>query len=225
MQTPQIAAPPEFQADPILKLDEPELIKILKDPEATVFQKNVACRRLAWIGTKESVPALAALLTNAQLAHYARFALKPIPDHMVDAALLAVLPKLKGKLLVGVVNTMGQRQDAGAVEPLAKLMAGPDAEVAEAAASSIGKISGAAAAKALQAGLVRTKGPVRTAIADAGLVCAEGLMAQGDRKGALALYDALSRPDIPRTARLAAMHSAFAAETSYRRPRTPAPPK
>ena len=221
MQTPQIAVPPEFQADPFLKLDEPALIKIVKDPESTVFQKNVACRRLALIGTKEAVPALAALLTSAELAHYARFALKPIPDPSVDAALLAAIPRLKGKLLVGVVNTIGQRQDARAVEPLAKLMLGPDAEVAEAAALSLGQISGPAAAKALQSALARTKSPVRSAVADAGLVCAEGLLSQGDRKGALALYDALSRPDIPRTPRLAAMHSAFAAETSFSRPRTP----
>jgi HEAT repeat protein len=221
MQSPQIAIPPEFQADPILKLEEPALIQILKDPASTVFQKNVACRRLAWVGTKDSVPVLAAMLTDAQLAHYARFALKPIPDPSVDAALLAAIPKVKGKLLIGVINTIGQRQDGQAVEPLNKLLYGPDAEVAEAAASSIGRISGPAAAKALQSALARTKGPVRNAVADACLVCAEGLMAKGDRKGALALYDALSRPDIPRVARLAAMHSAFAAETSFTRPRQP----
>jgi HEAT repeat protein len=225
MQSPQIAVPPEFQAEPILKLDEPALIQILKDPESTVFQKNVACRRLALIGTAAAVPALAALLTHAELAHYARFALKPIPDPAVDAALLAAIPKVKGRLLVGVVNTIGQRQDAEAVEPLSKLMMSADPEVAEAAALAIGKIGGPGAAKVLLAGLNRTKSSLRTALADAALICAEGLLAKGDRPAALALYDALSRPGIPRTARLAAMHSAFAAETSFSRPRTPAPPK
>jgi hypothetical protein len=56
-------------------------------------------------------------------------------------------------------------------------------------------------------------------VAAAGLVSAEGLMASGDRKQALALYDVLSRMDIPRPVRLAAMHSTIAAETALGRPR------
>ena len=57
------------------------------------------------------------------------------------------------------------------------------------------------------------------AVAEAGLMCAEGLMAQGDREGALALYDVLSLRDIPRSVRLAAMHSTIEAETSLSRPK------
>ena len=94
-----------------------------------------------------------------------------------------------------------------------------DAEVAQAAAASLGRISGPRATQALRDGLAKTKGPVRTAVAGAGLVCAEGLMAQNDRKGAFALYDTLSRPDMPKSVRLAAMHSTIAAETSLTRPR------
>ena len=55
--------------------------------------------------------------------------------------------------------------------------------------------------------LPKTKGAVRTAVADAGLVCAEGLIAQGDRKQAMSMYDTLSRPEMPRTVRVAAMHT------------------
>ena len=54
--------------------------------------------------------------------------------------------------------------------------------------------------------------PVRTAVADAALVCAESL----DRAGALALYDTLSRLDIPKPVRMAARHSAFTAEVRER---------
>ena len=43
--------------------------------------------RLAMVGTKDAVPALAALLTDPQLSHYARFGLVPIPDPSVDDAL------------------------------------------------------------------------------------------------------------------------------------------
>jgi hypothetical protein len=219
----QAVIPPEFQAAKIMAMDSPQLVQILKDPGSTLFQKVKACQRLAMVGSKEAVPVLAALLPDPQLAHYARFGLVPIPDPSVDDALRDALKKLKGKLLVGVINSIGQRQDAKAVAPLAKLMYDADIEVAQAAVASLGRISGPQAAKALQDGLAKTKGAVRTAVAQAGLVCAEGLMAQGDRQGSFTFYDTLSRRNIPKPVRLAAMHSTISAETSLTRPRT-APP-
>jgi HEAT repeat protein len=211
--------PPEFQAAKIMTLDSPQLVQILKDPAATVFQKAKACMRLAMVGTKEAVPALAALLGDPRFSHYARFGLVPIPDPSVDDALRGALKTVKGKLLVGVIDSIGQRKDAKAVDALAKMMYDTDAEVAQAAAAALGRISGPQATKALQDGLAKTKGPARTPVAAAGLVCAEGLLAQGDRKGALALYGALSRPDMPRSVRLAAMHSTIAVETALGRSR------
>jgi HEAT repeat protein len=211
--------PPEYQSEPYLKIDEAQLIGILKDPKSTVFQVNIACRRLALIGTRQAVPPLAALLSNPELAHYARYALKPIPDPSVDDALRAALPKLKGKLLVGVINTIGDRRDTKAVDALARLMYSPDLEVGTAAAASLGLISGAAAAKALQDGLGKARGPLRTEVAASCLVCAEGLIAQGDETRAFAFYDVLSRPGIPKTVRLAAMHATIDADTPLARRR------
>lgn len=200
------------KADELLHLNEAALIRILEDAGAPVFQKNVACRRLAVIGTKAAVPALAAMLADARLAHYARFALGPNPDRAVDDALRAQLNKLKGRLLVGVIDTIAQRRDTGALEPLGKLLRDRDAEVAAAAAAAIGVIGGLAAARHLQEALGRTKDSVRAAVADAGLVCAERLLATGERQRAMALYAMLSRLDMPKPARMAALHSAFLAE-------------
>ena len=55
--------------------------------------------------------------------------------------------------------------------------------------------------------------------ADASLVYAERLLAEGKRAQALALYTSLSGPDMPKTARLAAMHGIIREETSTSRPR------
>jgi HEAT repeat protein len=85
----------------------------------------------AEIGTKQAVPALAALLADPKLAHYARYGLEPIPDPSVDKALRDALGKIKGRPLVGVINSIGQRKDA---------------EVADAAAAALGRISGTPAA-------------------------------------------------------------------------------
>lgn len=211
--------PPEFKAETVTRLEPPQLVEILRDPEASVFAKAKACQQLARVGGKEAVPALAPLLTDERLAHYARFALEPIPEPAADDALREAIPKVKGRLLVGVINSIGHRRDPKAAALLSKLLYATDTEVAQAAAAALGRISGPQAAKALQDGLTRTKGGVRTAVAQAALVCAEGLLAHGDRKQALALYDTLSRPGIPRAVRLAAMHSTIAVETSLKRAR------
>jgi hypothetical protein len=65
-----------------------------------------------------------------------------------------------------------------------------DPQVAEAAAAAIGNIGGPAAAKVLRDALGKTRGPLRAAVAVAGLLCAESLLARGDRAGALALRHA-----------------------------------
>jgi HEAT repeat protein len=220
-----VEPPPEFRSGKIMSMDSPRLVAILKDPAATGFQRMKACQRLAMVGTKDAVPTLAAMLTDPKLAHYARFALVPIPDPSVDDALREAANKLKGQLLVGVLNSIGQRQDVKAIPLLTRLLFGRDAELASVAAASLGRISGPSATQALRDALLKAKGVVRTAAAEAGLVSAEGLMARGDRQGALALYGVLSRPDMPKSVRLAAMHSTIAAETSLARPRPAPPPK
>jgi HEAT repeat protein len=211
--------PPEFQSESIDKLPPDDLVRLLKDASATTFQKAKACQQLASVGTKEAVPALAALLVHPQLSVYARYGLEPIADPSVDEALRGALPKAKGALRIGVINSIGYRRDTAAVPVLSKLVYSPDAQAAQAAAAALGKISGIPAANALRSALVRTKDPVRKAVAAACLVCAEGLLEKGSRAEALSLYDTLTRTTIPKPVRLAAMHGVIAAETALTRPR------
>ena len=111
-----------------MALDEAQLIQILKDPQKPLFAKAKACQRLAVTGTRQAVPALAALLADPQVAHYARFGLEPIPDPSVDAALRDALKKLKGKLQTGVIQSISNRRDAKAVKPVAQLLPLPVTE-------------------------------------------------------------------------------------------------
>ncbi|HWR50905.1 MAG TPA: HEAT repeat domain-containing protein [Bryobacteraceae bacterium] len=219
VKPPKAVPPPEFQSESIDKLTPADLVNVLKNPSATTFQKAKACQRLASVGTKEAVPALTALLAHPQLSVYARYSLEPIADPSADEALRSALPRVTGKLRVGVINSIGHRGDAAAVSALSRLLYAPDTEAAQAAAAALGKISGVPAANALRTALASTKDPVRKAVAAAGLVCAEGLLAQGSRAEALSLYDTLTRTTIPKPVRLAAMHGVIAAETSLARPR------
>src|ERR1041384_3351999 len=70
-------------------------IETLRSADATLFQKAKACQRLAIGGARAAVPALAALLSDEKLGHYARYGLEPIPDPTVDEALREALGKLK----------------------------------------------------------------------------------------------------------------------------------
>lgn len=217
---PKPPEPPlEFQEGDISTMDAPGLIGILTDAGSTEFRKAKACQRIGELGAKEAVPALAALLGSEHLNTYARYGLEPIADPSADDALRAALPKLKGNLLIGVINSIGKRRDAKAGPALVKLMYGADPNVARAATEALGGIGGVSSMKELQTALGRTRGEARAAVADAALVCAERLLAEGKRDQAMALYASLSGPDIPKPARLAAMSGIIREETAIGRPR------
>src|SRR5262245_61406660 len=67
-----------YAADP----SEQELIATLRSGQPE--EKALACKKLAIYGTKECVPDLATLLSDAHLASWARIALEAIPDPAAD---------------------------------------------------------------------------------------------------------------------------------------------
>jgi hypothetical protein len=101
--------------------EETKLIDVLKSG-ADQKAKADACMSLARYGTKDAVPALAALLTDEKLSHMARYGLEPIPDPSVDVALREALGKVKGRLLTGVIGSCGVRHDSQAIQPIAALL-------------------------------------------------------------------------------------------------------
>jgi len=209
-RTPAPTVPPEFDALPIWKLEPAKLVAMVKDANSTVFQKAIACKKLAFVGGKEAVQPMAALLSHPQLACYARFGLEPNPDPSVDDALRAALPKLKGKLQVGVITTIGVRKDAKALDALTRLIDDSDAMVAGAAAASVGMIGGMQASRALQSALAKPQAPVFPVAARATLLCAESLIAS-NRPRAMELYGLMSATTMPEPVRRAALRALNAA--------------
>ena len=88
--------------------------------EAGVHEKARACQQLAVVGGPAAVPALASLLDHEPLADYARSGLEAIQDPAAGEALRKALPRLKGRLLAGAVNSLGVRRDTAAVPDLAE---------------------------------------------------------------------------------------------------------
>ncbi|NOX53394.1 MAG: hypothetical protein GXP27_02945 [Planctomycetes bacterium] len=188
-----------------------KLVQLLQSPDASLHDKAVACKRLALFADKSAVPVLAKLLTDEKLSHYARFALEPIPDPAVDAALRTALKQVKGRLLVGVINSIGQRQDAGAIGDLKQLLSDSDPQVAAAAAAALGRIGTPATAAILKKELTDASAAQRAAAADACLACAETLLKKGQKNEAIALYDAVRQANLLTHQRVAGTFGAIRA--------------
>jgi len=124
----------------IMALPLDRLIALLQAPDASIYAKAKACQRLAVVGDKSAVPALAALLAEPRLSHYARFALEPNPDPSADDALRDALRKTRGNLQVGIINSIGRRRDGKAIPALGKLLNDRDPEVARAASAALAGI-------------------------------------------------------------------------------------
>ena len=130
---------------------EEKLLAVLRMTEATLDAKTFVCRCLRQIGSAKCVPAVAPLLADEKLSHMARWALQGNDTAEAGKALRDALVTVKGNQLVGVISSVGERRDAQAVGALSDLAKDADAAVAGAAMSALGRIGGAAAAKALEA--------------------------------------------------------------------------
>ncbi len=176
---------------------ERELIAVLQS-DAPAADKAITCKRLAIHGTSESVAELAKLLPDAQLSSWARIALEAIPGAAADEALRTASEKLSGDLLVGTINSIGVRRDAGAVATLTSRLRDQDAQVASAAAVALGRIGDEPATQALRAALKDAPVTVRSAVAEGCVLCAERLHAAGRSDEAVEIYDEVRRAEVPK---------------------------
>ena len=161
-------------------------------------------RALKTMGSAQAVPALAPLLTDENLSHMARYALERIQAPEAAAALRDALPKVNGKLKVGVIGSLGVRRDADSAKALAGLLGDGDQAVATTAAHALGLIGSSEAGKALGAAVKKAPAGLKPAIVDACLTCAEQLLTDGKKAEAVVLYQSLSGADQPKHVRFAA---------------------
>jgi HEAT repeat protein len=202
-------------ADTTISAKEKEraLIQVLRS-DAPPDEKAITCKKLAIYGDDDAVPALAPLLTDERFASWARIALEAIPGSAPDNALREAANELHGRLLVGVINSIGVRRDAGSVSVLTRKLRDSDTEVASAAAVSLGKIGGRQAANALRRALRKAPEPVRPAIAEGCVRCAEHFLADANRADAVKLYDAVRQAPLPREKILEGIRGAILARGS-----------
>ena len=185
-----------------------DLIALLQS-NATKAEKVKAFKPLAVFGGKDAVPAIAPYLADEELSSWARIALEAIPDPSCDEALRKAEAELKGRLLVGVINSIGVRRDAKAVDALAKRLGDANADVAVAAAAALGRIGGDTSAKALEKSLAAASPLLRGEVADALVRCAEKNLAAGDKAEAIRLYELVCKADVPQCRALEGVRGAI----------------
>jgi hypothetical protein len=179
------------QSDAAARSDIERRLIALLGPDTSRACKEYVCRKLAVIGTAVAVPALAPLLADGDNSHMARFALEPIPGPEAGNALRAALGAVGGKLAIGMLSSLATRRDAAAVPMIAGLLSA-GGTTAVAAATALGAIQTPEAIAALAKADPLAGDAVARAIVDARLACAEGLLRQGKRAEARALYDQLA---------------------------------
>jgi len=190
-----------------------QLIAVLRS-DAALFDKARACQHLGEIGTKEAVPALAALLPDDHLSAYARSGLEGIPDPSAAEALRAATETVKGNLLAGVVNSLGALRDAESVNILRKLASDPASGVVKEALLALGRIATDDSIRLIRRALADGPESVRPDAAAACLLAAEKQLADGHAEVALVIYDAVRKANLPACYRAGATRGAILARKS-----------
>jgi len=188
--------------------------------EAGVHEKARACQELAVVGGPAAVTALASLLDKEPLADYARSGLEAIREPAAGEALRQALSRLKGRLLAGVVNSLGVRREIAAVPDLRKLALDPKSGVASEALASLGMIATVEAAKTLHTVIVDGPADLRIPAAHAALAAAAQLAKDGNLAAARGLLDSIVRAQPQGLLATAAQHQAA---TLRAKPAPPAP--
>jgi len=187
-----------------LLLLEKQFVSILES-DAIYECKDFVCRQLWIMGTKESVPVLGKMLLDEKTSDMARYALERNECPDAGKALAGALGKVNGNVLIGVINSLGERRDEKSVKKLASLMFKPEKNVAVAAAAALGKIGNSNAEKALQKARIKGSTSLHTAASHALLVTAYNLTEEGKREDAATIYKSLCSLDEPQQIRRAAL--------------------
>ena len=196
-----------------LKSIEKGLLSVLQS-DAKYAGKQYVCRELSIIGTEQSVPVLAPMLTDEKLSDMARYALERIPGEAVDKALSEAVSKAEGKAKIGVINSLGERGCRAAASEVGKLATASEPLLAGAAISALGKIGGADAAAVLTQVKDSAPDKLKMVAYDACLKCADQMVAEGDKAGALKMYRELNKAGVPQLVRTAALRGMLSAAGS-----------
>jgi len=172
--------------------------------DAPVVEVERACRILRVIGTKQAIPALAELLADEKLSHFARYALEPMPYPEAGKALRNAVGKASGKTKQGIIHSLGIRKDEQAVNLLIPLLKDSHKDIVHSTACSLGQIATADTIRALAGFRMSASGKLRPIAWESSLIAAEQLLQQGKGNDAARIYEELQASKWPKYVRIGA---------------------
>jgi HEAT repeat protein len=194
-----------------------KLIAVLQS-DASFFEKARACQQLGEVGTRDGVPALASVLASPELSAYARSGLEGIPDPTAAAALREAASRLKGPLLIGVINSLGALRDKESVDLLRPLAIDPKSGAAKEALLALGNIASPQSIQVIEQALANGTDAVRSEAASACLHAADRLKTAGNAAEARRLFDLVRTAKVAIACRIGATRGAILTRTSDRVP-------
>lgn len=184
----------ESHGQPVPRAQLESALVTLLEADLSLAAQQEICRRLAIIGTDQSVPALARMLAHkdGRVAEAACYALAGNPSPAATAALRHALTRANGAGLVAVINLLGNRRDSRSDQDLAALARGREGEIADPAIGALGKIATDSAVQTLRV-LRASQNPLLRRTATLALLqAASELASRGRPIEARAIYRELS---------------------------------
>ncbi|MEE9431378.1 MAG: HEAT repeat domain-containing protein [Melioribacteraceae bacterium] len=186
------------------ELAEENILDFLKT-DATFASKQFVCRELRIIGSEKSVEVLSEMLLNEKTTNIAKYALENIPGSKVDDALIEMLPKADKSIQLGIINSLATRKSEASVPSISKLLASSNSDIANTAASALGKIGNDECINYLAPYLDSKNNIFRNIVLDSYLLCADELLKHNKREEANNIYEVLYNKDVPLNIREASL--------------------
>ena len=179
----------------------------------TAAAKHFLCSQIAVIGSDAALPALTALLADPRVSVSARGALEAIGSGEARGALRGALSTTAGQVRVGLIQSLGRLRHRAAVPDLVDIVVREaDRGTQAAALRALGSIGSPRAGAGLHSARGGLPADLVTVWSEAGLTCADRLLAEGHRADALQLFAERNRPTYPRHVRVAAFAGQVACE-------------
>ncbi len=169
---------------------EQQMIALLESG-ATVRAKQFVCHQLWIIATDKSVAILEKMLLEKDTAEMACYALRTHPSDAATRVLREALSRVDDQTKIRILNILGDKKDAACVDQLIDLLESENADVAEAAAISLGTIGTEKGVDAIEKARAAASGKMHATLTRAWLRCAEYYAQNNRMRDAIAIYETL----------------------------------
>ncbi len=170
---------------------EERLLAILSSKQSSPAAKQFTANQLYRLCDEDTVPALRDLLLRRDTSDLARKGLELIAHPKAEAALLDAIDRSSGSMLLGIIESLGNKADPAAARVLSRTAKGGNAEVCLAALAALAKIPGPEAMDALEWCRLNLTQRMRPHATDAYIQSGWLSLKNGNYETAIYLFDSL----------------------------------